>query len=68
MQGVDIMTQKDYKYKFSVVIPIYKVEEYLEETIESVINQDIGFKDNIQIILVNDDSPDNSEQICLKYS
>lgn len=61
------MTQKDYKYKFSVVIPIYKVEEYLEETIESVINQDIGFKDNIQIILVNDDSPDNSEQICLKY-
>ncbi len=52
---------------FSVVIPIYKVEEYLEETIESVINQTIGFKDNIELILVNDGSPDNSEEICLKY-
>ncbi|MCC8073200.1 MAG: glycosyltransferase family 2 protein, partial [Clostridiales bacterium] len=57
----------DYKYEFSVVIPIYNVENYLQETIESVINQDIGFKDNIQIILVNDGSPDNSEEICLKY-
>ena len=58
---------KTYKYKFSVIIPIYNVEEYLEETIISVINQDIGFKENIQIILVNDGSPDNSEAICLKY-
>lgn len=55
------------KYKFSVVIPIYNVEKYLEETIESVINQTIGFEDNIQMILVNDGSPDNSECICLKY-
>ncbi|MBR6949152.1 MAG: CDP-glycerol glycerophosphotransferase family protein [Bacilli bacterium] len=56
-----------YKYKFSVIIPIYNVEDYLEETIESVINQSIGFKDNIQIVLINDGSPDNSEKICLKY-
>ena len=58
---------QEYKFKFSVVIPIYNVEKYLEETIESVINQDIGFKENIQMILVNDGSPDNSEEICLKY-
>lgn len=58
---------KDYKYKFSVVIPVYNVEDYLEETIESVINQTIGFKENIQMILVNDGSPDNSEAICIKY-
>ena len=51
----------------SVIIPIYNVEEYLEETIESVVNQTIGFKDNIELILVNDGSPDNSEKICLKY-
>ena len=38
------------KYKISVVIPIYNVEKYLEKTIESVINQTIGFKDNIQLI------------------
>ena len=55
------------KYKFSVIIPIYNVEKYLEECIESVINQSIGFN-NIQIILVNDGSIDNSEDICLKYS
>lgn len=56
-----------YKYKFSVIIPIYNVEEYLEETILSVVNQTIGFENNIQLILVNDGSPDNSEEICLKY-
>ncbi len=56
-----------YKYKISVIIPIYKVEEYIEETIKSVINQTIGFEKNIQLILVNDGSPDNSEAICLKY-
>ena len=55
------------QFKFSVVMSVYKVEEYLEEAIESIVNQDIGFKDNIQIILVNDGSPDNSEEICLKY-
>lgn len=55
------------KYKFSVIIPIYNVENYLEETIKSVINQSIGFKKNIQMILVNDGSSDNCEEICLKY-
>lgn len=54
------------KFKISVIIPIYNVEEYLEETILSVVNQTIGFE-NIQMILVNDGSPDNSESICLKY-
>ncbi|WP_434797694.1 bifunctional glycosyltransferase/CDP-glycerol:glycerophosphate glycerophosphotransferase [Terrisporobacter vanillatitrophus] len=58
---------KNYKYKFSVVIPIYNVEDYVEETILSVINQTIGFKENIQMILVNDGSPDNSEDVCFKY-
>lgn len=55
------------RYKFSIVIPIYNVEDYMEETILSVINQTIGFKENIQMILVNDGTPDNSESICLKY-
>lgn len=55
------------QFKFSVIIPIYNVEEYLAETIESVINQTVGFEKNIQIILVNDGSPDNSEKICLDY-
>ena len=55
------------QFKFSIVVPIYNVEKYLEETIESVINQTIGFKENIQLILINDGSKDKSEEICLKY-
>lgn len=55
------------KYKFSVVVPIYNVERFLAETIDSVLAQDIGFEENIQMILVNDGSPDNSEEICLAY-
>ena len=57
----------DYKYKFSVVMPVYNVEDYLEESILSLVNQTIGFKKNIQLILVNDGSSDNSAEICLKY-
>ena len=58
---------KDYRFQFSIIIPVYNVEQYLAETLDSVINQTIGFEDNIQIILVNDGSPDNSERICMKY-
>lgn len=57
----------EYKFKFSVIIPIYNVEKYLEETILSVINQTIGFKENIQLILINDGSKDKSYKICEKY-
>lgn len=54
------------KYKISTIIPFYNSADYLEEAIESVINQTIGFE-NIQLILVNDGSIDNCEDICLKY-
>ena len=54
-------------YYFSVVVPIYNVEDYLEETVDSVLAQTIGFQKHIQLILVNDGSPDNSEAICLRY-
>ena len=57
----------DYKYKFSVIVPVYNVEDYLAESLDSVINQTIGFKENIQLILVNDGSTDNSGEICVKY-
>lgn len=54
------------KYKVSVIIPIYNVEKYIEDTIKSIINQTIGFE-NIELILINDGSPYNEEKICLKY-
>ena len=55
------------QYKISTIIPVYNVEPYLEETIKSIIHQTIGFKKNIQLILINDGSTDKSETICLKY-
>lgn len=57
----------NYKYQFSVVIPIYNVGKYLKDAIESVIQQTIGFTKNLQLILINDGSQDDSEEICLKY-
>lgn len=59
--------KNEYKYKFSVIIPIYNSEKYIDETIKSVINQTIGFKENIQLIMINDGSSDNSEKICKNY-
>ena len=50
--------------KVSVIIPVYNVEKYLSRCLESVINQ--TYK-NIEIILVNDGSTDNSVQIIGQY-
>ena len=61
------MKKSKYKYAFSVIMCIYNVEKYLEEAIESIINQNVNFEKDIQLILVNDGSPDNSEEICLRY-
>lgn len=55
------------QFKFSIIMSVYKVEDYIVEAVDSVINQDIGFKKNIQLILVNDGSPDDSEKYCLDY-
>lgn len=49
----------------SIVIPVYNVEKYLDECIQSVINQ--TYK-NLQILLINDESTDSSYDICYKYS
>ena len=59
--------KNEYKYLISVVMPLYKVAQYLEEAIDSVVAQTIGFRDNIQLILVNDGSPDDVDVICQKY-
>lgn len=50
--------------KISLIIPIYNVELWLRECIESAINQTIPFD---EIILINDGSTDNSGEICKKY-
>lgn len=59
--------EKKYKFKVSIVMAVYNVEKYLEEALESVICQDIGFEKNVQIILVDDGTPDRSGEICDAY-
>ncbi len=51
--------------KISVIIPVYGVEKYLDRCVESVVNQ--TYKD-LEIILVDDGSPDNCPQMCDEWA
>lgn len=55
-----------YKYKISVIMPVYNSALYIGEAIESIINQTLG-TDSIQLIIVNDGSTDNSAEIIRAY-
>lgn len=48
----------------SIIVPVYKVEKYLRNCIESVINQSY---ENWELILIDDGSPDNCPAICDEY-
>lgn len=50
--------------KISVVVPVYKVEQYLRKCLDSLVNQTL---DDIEIIVINDGSPDNSDKIMKEY-
>lgn len=51
--------------KISIIVPIYNVEKYLRRCIDSLVNQT---HENIEIILIDDESPDNCGEICDKYA
>lgn len=51
--------------KISVIVPIYNTEKFLRKCIESIVNQTLQ---EIEIILINDGSTDNSHNICLEYA
>lgn len=51
--------------KISVIVPVYNVEPYLRQCVDSIINQ--TYK-NLEIILVDDGSPDNCGKICDEYA
>ncbi len=57
----------DFEYKVSVIVPVYNAEEYLEDCLDSIEEQTVDKKD-IELILINDGSKDNSHKICEKYA
>ena len=50
--------------KVSIIVPVYNVEKYIEKCLESLVNQTL---EDIEIIVVNDGSKDNSKEIVEKY-
>ena len=56
----------DYESKalISIIVPIYNVEKYLRQCLDSVLNQTYQ---NFECLLINDGSPDNSADICKEY-
>lgn len=51
--------------KISVIVPVYKAEQYLPQCIDSILSQTYG---DLELILVDDGSPDNSGTICDQYA
>ena len=49
----------------SIIVPVYKVEKYLRRCVDSILAQSYQ---NIEILLIDDDSPDNCPQICDTYA
>lgn len=48
----------------SVIVPIYKAEEYIRVCVDSILNQTYS---NLEVILVDDESPDECGKICDEY-
>lgn len=57
---------KEYPYDLAVILPVFRVEAYLRECLDSILAQ--AFAGKLQILLINDCSPDNSGQICQDYA
>jgi glycosyltransferase involved in cell wall biosynthesis len=51
--------------KISIIVPVFNVEEYIEKCLETLINQTLK---EIEIILIDDKSTDNSVKICRRYA
>src|SRR5699024_6401848 len=69
-EGVKVNFQndkKEYVYDLTILIPVFNAEDFIEGTIKSVINQKVNHC-TYEVILLNDGSSDDSEEICKKYT
>lgn len=65
MNNMNTSKSEHLEPKVSIVVPVYKVEKYLSQCVDSLLAQTLK---EIEIILVDDGSPDNSPKICDDYS
>ena len=64
MATKDVSINSDKYSKVSVIVPVFNLETYISQCIESIVSQSY---ENIEIIVVNDGSKDRSEEIIQQY-
>ncbi|MBR5118171.1 MAG: glycosyltransferase [Muribaculaceae bacterium] len=57
---------EDYKYKLSIIIPMYNAEKYIADCLDSILDSDLP-KNEYEVIIVNDGSKDKGPEIAQKY-
>jgi len=60
------MLEQEFEYKVTVIIPVYNVENYLAEALESLLAQTIP-QEEMEVLMINDGSTDGSAAICQGY-
>lgn len=61
------MQNFEFKYRVSVIVPIYNVEDFLRTALDSLVNQTVSMSE-MEVLMVDDGSPDNSIEIMQEYS
>lgn len=56
-----------FKYRMSVIVPVYNCEDYLASCLDSLLRQTIN-KDELEVLLIDDGSKDGSLGICKEYA
>ena len=56
------------EFKFSIIIPTHNSAEGIEKTLNSLIVQTLNFERNVEAVIVDDRSTDNTKKICERYT
>lgn len=66
--GLDGAAEQAHAPRFSFVVPVHNTARYLDAALQSLVNQSIGFVENIEVVLVDDGSTDESLDVCRQWS